>query len=202
MLAARRPYLATAFVLLMGSRILGVAVSPMLIAHAPLGLIALSPVPANLVLVAGMSQPFAYWAIALPVCIGQCLLAYFFGLYEGPRALRWLVARGMTSEARIERLMKPVRTSAPLLVLAVPGPIVSTLAGAFAAAPRALVPAIVVSQVFWIGLCRFFGQALLVWIAALRLQVMEHALPLTLVTAAIAALIHWRKNGSAPRERP
>src|SRR5690348_7169727 len=118
-LATRRPWLATAFVLIMGSRIVGAALSPVLFAHAPLALLALSPVPANLVLVAGVSSPLAYWAVAWPVCAGQCLLAYLFGRSEGTRALRWLVARGVASEGRVERLMKPVRTSAPLLVLAV-----------------------------------------------------------------------------------
>lgn len=201
-LATRRPYLATAFVLIMGSRIVGAALSPVLFAHAPLALLALSPVPANLVLVAGISQPAAYWAVALPICAGQCLLAYMFGRSEGTRALRWLVARGVASEGRVERLMKPVRTSAPLLVLAVPGPIASTLAGAFAAPARVLVPAIVLSQIAWIGLCRFFGQALLGWIEALRAEVVNHALPLTLITAVIAAWIHFRKKWGKRTERP
>ncbi|MDI3281973.1 hypothetical protein [Polyangium sp. 15x6] len=200
-LATRRPYLATAFVLIMGSRIVGAALSPVLFAHAPLALLALSPVPAHLVLVAGVSSPIAYWAIALPICAGQCLLAYLFGRSEGTRALRWLVARGVASEARVERLMKPVRMSASLLVLVIPGPIASTLAGAFAAPARLLVPAIVVSQTLWVGLCRFFGEALLHWIAALRQQVVEHALPLTLVTAAIAAWVHFRKKWTKRVER-
>ncbi|MDI1444243.1 hypothetical protein [Polyangium sp. 6x1] len=200
--ATRRPYLATAFVLIMGSRIVGAALSPVLFAHAPLALVALSPVPAHLVLVAGVSSPVAYWAVAWPLCAGQCLLAYLFGRSEGPRALRWLVARGVASEARVERLVKPVRTSAPLLVIAIPGPIVSTLAGAFAAPARLLVPAIVLSQTLWIGLCRFFGEALLVWIAALRAEVMHRALPLTLVTAAIAAGLHFRKKWTKRAEGP
>ncbi|MRG96110.1 hypothetical protein [Polyangium spumosum] len=198
-LATRRPYLATAFVLIMGSRILGAALSPVLFAHAPLALLALSPVPANLVLVAGVTGPAAYWAVALPLCAGQCLLAYLFGRSEGTRALRWLVARGVASEGRVERMMKPVRTSAPLLVLAVPGPIAATLAGAFAAPARVLVPAIVLAQSLWVGMCRFFGQALLGWIEALRAEVVEHVLPLTLITVAIAAVVHFRKKWAKPR---
>jgi len=201
-LATRRPYLAAAFVLIMGSRILGTALSPVLFAHAPLALLALSPVPANLVLVAGVTPPALYWAVALPICAGQCLLAYLFGRSEGTRALGWLVARGVASEGRVERLMKPVRTSAPLLVVVVPGPIAATLAGAFAAPARALVPAIFLAQALWIGLCRFFGQALLGWIEALRWKVIEHALPLTAITVAIVAWVHFRKKWRKRPERP
>ncbi|TKC98444.1 hypothetical protein [Polyangium fumosum] len=201
-LATRRPYLAAAFVVIMGARILGTALSPVLFAHAPLALLALSPVPANLVLVAGVSSPVAYWAVAWPICVGQCLLAYLFGRSEGTHALRWLVARGVASEGRVERLMKPMRMSAPLLVMAVPGPIASTLAGAFAAPARLLVPAIVVAQTLWIGLCRFFGEALLGWIAVLRAEVVKHALPLTLVTVVIVAFVHFRKKWAKSAERP
>lgn len=199
--STRRPYLATAFVLIMGARIVGAALSPVLFAHAPLALLALSPVPAHLVLVAGVSSPISYWALALPICAGQCLLAYLFGRSEGTRALRWLVARGIASEGRVERLVKPVRLSAPLFVLVIPGPIASTLAGAFAAPARLLVPAIVVAQTLWVGLCRFFGEALLGWIAALRQEVVAHALPLTIVTAAVAAGFHFRKKWAQRAER-
>jgi len=196
-LALRRPWLSAAFVVMMGSRILGAAVSPLLVAHVPLALLALSPVLAHLVLVAGMSSAWSYWAVALPLCTAHCLLGYALGRVEGPRAVRWLVARGITTEGRVRRLLTPLRWSAPLLVLAIPGPVVCTLAGASSARARTFVPALTLAQILWVGLCRFFGEALLVWIAALRLEIARHALPLTLATALVAAWFHFRKKSRA-----
>jgi hypothetical protein len=186
-----------AFLLMMGGRILGVALSPMLLAHAPLALLALSPIPANLVVVGALSAPAPYYAIAVPIPIVQCLIGYALGHLEGPRLIDFLVRRGVASEARLHRLLAPVRISAPLLVFALPGPIVCALAGASAASVRVFMPALVASQIVWAFLCRLFGEALLTWIAAARVEIARYALPLTLITTAIAVLLHFRRSRRA-----
>jgi membrane protein DedA with SNARE-associated domain len=192
---APSPYLLTAFLLMMGGRVAGAALSPMLLAHAPLALLVVSPVLAHMVVVAALASPLAYGAVVLPVSIGHCLLGYALGRTHGTAAVRWLIERRVLTEGRAATLLSPIRKAAPLVVLAIPGPVVCTLAGASVSSPRVFVPAMVLSQILWASLCWAFGAALLDGIAALRAEVAHHALPLTLVTVAIVAFVRfWRRR--------
>jgi membrane protein DedA with SNARE-associated domain len=196
-----RPPLLTAYLLMLGGRALGLAFSPMLLAHAPLVLIALSPFIGQMVLVSALTSAAAYYAVAFPVSVGQGLLGFTFGRVHGPLAVRWLVERGAVSEARVNRLLAFGRRATSLLVL-VPGPLVCTLAGACGARPRFFLPAMVFAQLAWTSLCRLFGTALLDWIAALRATVAEHAVLLTVLTASLVAGWHgWRKVQSTRASR-
>jgi membrane protein DedA with SNARE-associated domain len=191
--ARSRPPLLTAYLLMLGGRAVGLAFSPLLLAHAPLVLLALSPLIGNMVLVSALSSAPAYFAVAFPVSVAQALLGFTFGRVHGPLAVRWLVERGAVREARANRLLTFGRRAASLLVL-VPGPLICTLAGACGARPRFFLPLMVVAQLAWTSLCRLFGTALLDAIASLRATVAEHAVPLTLLTASLVAAWHgWRK---------
>jgi len=186
-----RRALAGAFLLMMGGRIVGAAISPMLLAHAPISLLFLSPVIAHLVVVAALSSPLPYYAVVVPISIAHCMLGYFLGRAEGPRIVDFLVRRGVASEARLKRLLTPLRISAPLLVFLIPGPIVCALGGASATPPRTFILAIAGSQALWAFLCRIFGESVLAGIATMRGEIVRYALPATLVTSAIAIIIHF-----------
>lgn len=178
-----------AFVLMMVGRIAGAAISPLLLAHAPLALLAISPVIAHMVVVAALSDALPYYLVTVPVTIFHCGLGFFLGRLQGPRVVDFLVRKNIASEAKIQRLLTPLRVSAPLLVFVVPGPLVCALAGASSVLRRTFLPALVGSQVLWAVLCRLSGQALLGGIAEMRQWFVRHALPLTAVTVAIVVLI-------------
>ena len=183
-----------AFVLMMAGRIAGAAISPLLLAHAPLALLVISPVIAHLVLVAALSDPSSYYAITVPVSIAQCALGFYLGRLQGPRIVEFLVRRGIATENKLQRLLAPLRVSAPLLIFVIPGPIVCALAGASAVSRRAFLPALVGSQILWAVLCRLFGRALLGGIAEMRLWLAQYALPATVVTVLIVLLIRFRRS--------
>lgn len=183
-----------AFVLMMAGRIAGAAISPLLLAHAPLALLAISPVIAHLVIVAALSEAVAYYAIAIPVGVAHCSLGFFLGRMQGPLVVEFLVRKGIATEDKLQRLLAPLRVSAPLLVFVVPGPIVCALAGASAVARRTFLPALVGSQTLWIVLCRLSGQALLGRISALREGIVRHAIPLTVVTLLIVIIVRFGRS--------
>jgi len=183
-----------AFVLMMAGRIVGAAISPLLLAHAPLALLVISPVIAHLVVVAALSEAPAYYTIAVPVSIVQCALGFYLGRLQGPRIVEFLVRKGIASENKLQRLLAPLRVSAPLLVFVVPGPIVCALAGASAVSRKTFLPALVGSQILWAVLCRFFGQALLGGIAEMRHWLARYALPATAVTVLIVLFIRFRRS--------
>lgn len=180
--------------LMMAGRIVGAAISPIFLAHAPLGLLVLSPVIAHLVVVAALSEPIPYYTIAVLISIAHCGLGFFLGRLQGPRLVDFLVRKKFASEAKLQRLLAPLRVSAPLLVFLIPGPIVCALAGASTASSRTFIPALVASQILWVGLCRWLGQTLLGGIAAMRAGLARYAIPLTIATVLIAFLIRFLRQ--------
>lgn len=193
----QRGVIGGAFVLMMAGRIVGAAISPLFLAHGPLGLLVLSPVIAHLVLVAALSEPVPYFSIAVVISIAHCLLGFVLGRLQGPLLVDFLVRKELASEAKLQRLLSPLRVSAPLLVFLIPGPIVCALAGASAAPSRTFVPALIASQFVWVGLCRLLGQKLLGGIAALRAGLVQYAIPLTIVTVLIVIslrFLRYRKS--------
>lgn len=181
---------------MMAGRIAGAAISPLLLAHAPLVLLVVSPVIGHLVIVSALSDAIAYYSVAIAVSMVHCGLGFFLGRLQGPRIVEFLVRKGMATEKKLDRLLAPLRVSAPLLVFVIPGPIVCALAGASAVPGRTFLPAMVASQVLWSVLCRLSGQALLGGIAEMRQWFAQHALPLTAVTVLIVVVIRLRKRWS------
>lgn len=201
----RDSYLLAAFIAMMGGRVVGFALLPLLLAQAPLALLALSPTIGHLVMAAPLVSPLAYWAVALPVSLGGCVLGYALGRLHGVAALRLLVARGVFQEPSVQALLAPVRRAAPLVVLAFPGPLVSMLAGVAASRPVVFLPTTTLAQVLWVALCQRGGLALLGWLGARRAELsaflMRWALPLTLVTLGVVLLVylHRRRRRSSAR---
>jgi membrane protein DedA with SNARE-associated domain len=183
-----------AFVLMMAGRIVGAGISPLLLAHAPLALVAISPVIGHLVIAAALTEAIPYYSVAVSVTVIHCGLGFFLGHLQGPRIVEFMIRKGIASEKKLQRLLAPLRVSAPLLVFLLPGPIVCALAGASAVPRRTFLPALVASQVMWAVLCRLSGQALLGGIATLREGLVRHAIPLTVVTVLVVLGIRFRRS--------
>lgn len=183
---------------MMAGRIVGAAISPLLLAHMPLALLVVSPVIAHLVLVAAFSEPIAYFSIAAPTMVAHGLLGFYLGRLQGPWIVEFLARKGIASEAKVQRLLAPMRVSAPLLVFLVPGPVVCALAGASNVPRKIFLPALVGAQLSWCFACRLFGQSVLGGIAAFRDGIVRHAIPLTVVTVLIVIGLRLRRAYRRP----
>jgi membrane protein DedA with SNARE-associated domain len=187
----QRRIVGGAFVVMMAGRIVGAAISPIFLAHAPLGLLVLSPVIGHLVVVAALAEPIPYFSIAVLVSILHCGLGFVLGDLLGPRLVDFLVRKNLASEAKLQRLLTPLRLSAPLLVFLIPGPIVCALAGASAASRRSFIPAMIASQIVWVELCRRLGQSLLGGIATMRAELARNVIPVTVATVLIVIFVRF-----------
>lgn len=199
--ARPRPHLFTAFVLMMGGRVLGAALSPLLLAHAPWALLVVSPVVAHLVLVAGLVPLPAYYALALTIGTAQVVLGYALGRAHGPDALQRLVERGVFRQRTVDALLPLSRRAAPLLLVLLPGPLAATLAGAVGCRPRVFAPVMLASQVAWTVACQVSGAALWRGLAARAAPLGRYALPATLVTVTLALLIYQGRGRWRGRRR-
>lgn len=176
-----------AFPAMVGGRVLGAALSPMLFAHAPALLIALSPFLVHLVFVAPLVPAAVYFPIALAITTLQCVIGYAFGSTFGPRAQQWLVERTPLSQARAEMFLGLVRRTSVFAMFAVPGPILGTIAGVAGIKRRTFGLAVFPAQAIWVTAAYFVGEALLEWIAIARGFAVQHAFKLTAATLTIVA---------------
>lgn len=109
--------------------LLGVAFSLYLVNHAPLLLIALSPLGRHLVLVAPVVDPVAFMLVA----VGRRMLfygaSYTLGRALGPFGLTWIEARARHFGRFVRWLERLFSRASHLVVLLMVGPTVSALAG-------------------------------------------------------------------------
>lgn len=171
-----------AFPTMVAGRVLGAALSPMLFAHAPAVLIALSPFLVHLVFVAPLVPPEVYFPLALTITTLQCAIGYAFGATFGPRAQKWLVDRTPISQARTDLFLGIVRRASAFAMFAVPGPILGTIAGVAGIKRRTFTIAVFPAQAIWVTAAYFAGEALLEWIAIARGFAVAHAFKLTGIT--------------------
>jgi hypothetical protein len=94
-----------AFTVVMGARVTGLALLPVLLVQAPLILLILSPILAHLVLTGAILPPWSYFLGGLATSIVQSLIAYWFGLQLGERARLWLEGRGAATHALTTRVL-------------------------------------------------------------------------------------------------
>ncbi len=173
--------LSIAFVAMLLSRLAGLALLPALLAHAPLGLVAVSPSVGHLLMTAPLCPPGAWFALALGVSIAHGVIGWAFGRAYGGGAVRWLTERGVLSEAVARPVLNALDRAAPLVLLAIPGSIVFTLSGVAGLRGRRFFPPMLLAQVLWVGLCFAVGDALTIWMARLQELALAYAVPLTLL---------------------
>jgi membrane protein DedA with SNARE-associated domain len=174
--------------------LIGVAFSLYLVNHAPLLLIALSPLGRHLVLVATSVNPFAFLLVAVGRRLLFYLASFHLGRALGPFGIPWIEARAARF-GRFVRWLERLFSRAPrLVVLVLTGPTVCALAGTtgMPAARFAVLAAtgltarmlLVLAIAEWL---RDPLEAVLAWIDA-------YWLPGTAVTVAGVAIYRWRRR--------
>lgn len=181
---------------------MGVALAPVLLVTQPAALLLLSPFLIHLVLVAGLIDPWLYAGIALPVCLFQCVIGYLLGAHGAPHVKHWigqLVAGSSTARSMLLWLDR----AAPLVLLAIPGPIICAAAGASGVGTRVFYPWMVTAQIAWVGATLAFGLALTRQIAYAQEFAFRHLLPLTALTAGwvVTRYVYRRWRGAKVQRR-
>jgi membrane protein DedA with SNARE-associated domain len=176
----------------------GVAFSLYLINHYPLLLVAISPIGRHLVLAAPNVDPFAFILVAG----GRRLLFYVasfqLGTGLGPSGLIWLELR-MARVARFVRLLERVFERWSYLVLVViPGPTVSCLAGIARMPMRVFVPLVCVGLVLRMMIVIAMASWLREPIEALLELVDAYWVPGTILMVLGVLVYRWKGGGAVP----
>ncbi len=195
---------------------MGLVFSPILLAHAPLVLVAISPFLHHLVAVSALSNSYAFATVAIASSLFQAWIGYDFGLRMSSfeeswitKYTKWISRWGGTGANRFSVV-------APILLFVVPGPIIGAVLGLLRVPKLVFGFALVASQVVWITLCFVVGQALTDRVEALHGFLLRYGIPVTLGLVALWALktvIQQRKrknqqrkplpvDSSAPNELP
>jgi membrane protein DedA with SNARE-associated domain len=190
---------ATALGVLGSGSLIGWAFWMYLVGHHPLLLIALSPLGRHLILVAPIVDPVAFVAVAVTRRMLFYLASFRLGRALGPAGIPWLEQRAARF-ARFVRWLERLFARAPrLVVLALPGPAISALAG-MARMHQGLFAALAVCG---LAVRMLLVVALGAWlrepIEAFLVLVDEYWVPGTLVMLSLVALHQWRRRAGARR---
>lgn len=173
---------------MVGLRILGAALSPILFAHLPILLVIMSPFLVNLIAVSPLVSPQIYFPVALVITTLQSLVGFYFGVIFGTRALHWVLNKLPLSNDLANRFLEIVRKASILAIFAIPGPILGTIAGVAGVRRKTFLLLTAPAQLIWITGAYFIGELLLEQIATIRHFVVEHAILLTSITLTLGLI--------------
>lgn len=189
--------------MVMSGRGLGLAFLPILLVEAPVVLLLLSPILAHLILTGALLTPWVYFAAGLGTSIVQSMIAYHFGLLLGDRAQLWLEGRGAATHGATARILLWMRRAAPLVLIAMAGPIVCALAGVSRVRAWVFYPSMLAAQALWVGACFWFGTAVTDQVELVRNFVELHVIELSVVALVWVggswAWKRWRRRPAQPK---
>lgn len=188
---------AVALLTLLGT--IGTALSPWLLTHAPVALVALSPDVRHLVLVAAKVD-FVPVALAAEVRRAAGLIAmYGIGWFYGPRAIAWFEAQAPSVGGLLRRLERWfARIGWPLLIV-FPVYTLGAFAGAARTKWRAFLPAMLLGQFLYIAAAYYFGDAIQDWTKPLLEWLAKYVIEATATCVAGVAgyqvYRRWNRRG-------
>lgn len=187
-----------AFPAMVGTRVLGAALSPLLFAHLPILLVAMSPFLIHLVAVGPLVDPVLYFSVALVVTTLQAIVGYAFGRLFGQKALDWVMDRVPVPDPIVERILAIVRRLSVPAIFVLPGPVLGVICGVAGVRRKLYAIFVFPAQAFWVVAAYVLGEALFDYIAVAREFVVDHAFELTGLTVAIVLLRYlytwWRRR--------
>ena len=186
---------AFAFFAMLGGRVAGLALLPLLLVHAPVALLVLSPFVSHLVLLGGLLPGSVYYPVGVAVSGLQCLIGQQFGRNARPRALAWLESRRRESRLTlgIEWLSAGLRRTAPWVLILVPGPLTSALAGVLGVTGARFHVPMWCAQVLWVVACGLLGTRFAPALESLRAEIGAWIWPLTAGSIALVIGRQWRR---------
>lgn len=181
---------------------LGVAFSPALATHAPLSLIAVSPLYRHMVLIAPSVAFWPFLLVALPARMLGSVLGYLFGAGYGEQSIAWLQQRSPRSGRFVRVLERWFVRAAPLLLFAWPGPLFCALAGAGGMPAWRFGVLATLGQLLQVVVAYRLGEQLAPWLAPVLAFFGDYTVSTTVVCVLLVLLYHWwrrpRANGELP----
>jgi membrane protein DedA with SNARE-associated domain len=167
---------------------LGVAFSPSLLTYSPLLLLALSPLPRHLILVAPLVPMAPFVLITVVRRMLSSGIGYGLGLSYGQGGLTWAYANYPRLGRYLKMLERAFERAAPVVLLVWPGPLVSALAGVSRMQRRLFMPIAIAGQTAQAVLAYVIGEALVRWTAPLVSFLKDNVLEATLLCIAAVGL--------------
>ncbi len=182
---------------------IGVASSLYLANHYPLLLIGLSPIGRHLILVAPQVNPFAFVVVAVGRRLLFYLASFYMGRALGPSGIEWLAARAPRTGRLIGWLTRLFSRASYAVVLLLPGPAMSTIAGSAGMAPRVFIPLVTLGLVLRMLILLSIADWLREPIELVLAWIDEYWVSGTVLIVATGAAYQWIKRRRARRiERP
>jgi len=194
-----RHALAVLAVLSTGS-LLGVASSLYLAGHHPLWLIALSPIGRHLVLVAPTVDPLAFVVVGTLRSLAFQLAAFQLGAALGAHAVAWLELRAPRFAGFVHWLERLFARAGDAVVLGLPGPTVSLIAGSSGMRLRRFVVLVSLGLVARMLVVLWIGDWLRRPIEVLLAWIDEYWVPGTILMATAVVLYRWRRRRAVVHE--
>ncbi len=182
----RRLFLLLApVVALFAAGIVGTAFAPVLLAHAPLVLIAMSPVLRHLVLASSSIDALPFVAVAMARLFAADPFLYLIGREYGPQAVDWVKSQSPTA-GRMMRFAERAFARAGVMMLFVsPGPLVCLLAGVERMPPTTFVTVNLLGTAAAVLLIRSFGIAFAARLALVNQFIAANIVGLTVISIAL-----------------
>jgi membrane protein YqaA with SNARE-associated domain len=170
---------------------LGVAFAPALLTHAPLSLVAVSPLYRHMVLIAPQVEFWPFLLVALPSRMLGSVLGYVFGASYGEQSIVWMQGRSPRLGRFLRVLERWFRRAAPLLLFAWPGPLFCALAGAGGMSRWLFGVLATLGQALQVLIAYRLGEQLAPWLAPILAFFRDYTLSTTLVCVLAVLLYHW-----------
>ncbi len=171
------------------SRLSGVLFLPLLVAHAPLAFLLLSPMVLHLGLVANLLPLWEYYPVAIVVPALHSWVGFELGRRYGDRALQWCRRMFPSQQASLERSQRWVQASLVLSILFFPGPYLSLIVGVLGTTVRRFVPIMLVAHLIWAVICRRLGEGWEQPLSVFRQFLGQNSLTVTLLLCG--AFVLW-----------
>ncbi len=203
--APPRRFIAAAAAVAVGTSVVGSAIAPWLLAHAPAVLLALAPEPRHVVL----TTPLLDGWVIIPLTVARRVLGltalYFFGAAYGEGAITFVEERFGTMGRMLRWVQRNLGRLGAWLVLLLPMPSVCVLAGVGHVRFARTLLAMTLGQCFWVSLTWAFGDLASPVVEPVVAWLRAHALEATVACVVVVALwqghAYYRRR-LAPMPKP
>lgn len=178
---ATPPWLLWAAGILVGSTLLGAALSPVLAVHHPVWLLVLNPWPRHQILVSPR-VPFVPFVLIVSLRgFYACWVAYHLGKHYGLRGVAYMAGRSPDTGRMVQSLERAFGRFSVLFLLVAPSVWTSALAGMSEVSAAKTLALSSLGLVAWASINHHVGFFLAPWTTWLLDLVREHMLSATLI---------------------